>query len=394
MKGIVYIVHCVDAEGPLYDPELQTYGDWDTIESMLERATKGDFRCQVKDSSGSGWIYNWFCLDHVGYEENIRRRDLGHHKVFGHYEGYRDMGDGVYFHYHPLPHNRAAHSCATRYFNQNHLYEILARKVIDRLWFPAVFRPGFHTLRPDSNWFLEQWIPFDFSNQACDAELPADHANGRWGDWRRATKKWKPYHPSYDDYQIPGEMRRWIFRCLNMQARLRRLEWRDVLYAFHQAWGKTGRAILSFTDHDFRDIGADVERVSKMIACASELFPEVEFKYCNAVDGARQYLGFEPSHEIGLKLNIDSSLLHVTSETDLFGPQPFLAIKTKEGKYFYDNFDFDVVPRSWFYTLDWQTFPPESIEKVGIASANADGLVEVLVYDFVENKLKKALHNL
>lgn len=397
MAKLLYIVHCVDAEGPLYDPQLQTYGDWGTIESMLARVTTTSFRERVPDSFGNGWIYNWFCLDHVGYEANPRRRDLGDHKVFDYYRKWLNGDDGIYFHYHPLPYNRDAHSCATFYFNQNHIYRILARKIIDRQWFPAVFRPGFHTIRPDSNWFLEQWIPFDYSNQASDGIIPPDMANGRWGDWRRAPKIWGAYHPDHDDYQILGTSRRWIFRCLNMWARLRQLEQLDVDAAFKQAQ-ENKTALLAFTDHDFRNIGADVTRVLEMITSASKKYPDVKFKYSNAVDGARQYLGLEQIGEIGFKIHLtnlkkNSLLMQITSETNLFGPQPFLAIKTKDGNYFYDNFDFNIIPRSWFYTFDWQTFPPSTIEKIGVASANSNGLAEVLVHDFNKNKTKFSLQS-
>jgi len=77
------------------------------------------------------------------------------------------------------------------------LYEILARRVIDWLWFPSCFRPGFHTERPDSHLFLEQFIPFDYANQACgdDGGAFSDTAGGRYGDWRRATRSWHPYQP-------------------------------------------------------------------------------------------------------------------------------------------------------------------------------------------------------
>ena len=56
------------------------------------------------------------------------------------------------------------------YLNSNHIYEILARKIIERNWFPTVFRPGINTERPDSHWFLEQWIPFDFGNHRMDQD--------------------------------------------------------------------------------------------------------------------------------------------------------------------------------------------------------------------------------
>ena len=50
---------------------------WDQIDRMLERATSQEFRNKTCDSYGQGWIYNWFVLDHVGYDYNPRRRDIG-----------------------------------------------------------------------------------------------------------------------------------------------------------------------------------------------------------------------------------------------------------------------------------------------------------------------------
>ena len=43
------------------------------------------FRNKDKDSFGKNWIFNWHCLDHVGYKNNPRRRDIGYHKIFDHY---------------------------------------------------------------------------------------------------------------------------------------------------------------------------------------------------------------------------------------------------------------------------------------------------------------------
>lgn len=112
MASTVYVVHCIDTEGPLYesleatferleanfglslepnaetlrrlqagavdlggleaavrrfvDPHLLAYNDtWDKIDSMLEDCMSGRFRCRMADSAGGGWVYNWFCVDHV-----------------------------------------------------------------------------------------------------------------------------------------------------------------------------------------------------------------------------------------------------------------------------------------------------------------------------------------
>ena len=39
----------------------------------------------------------------------------------------------------------------------------------------------------------------------------------------------------------------------------------------------------------------------------------------------------------------------------VFGTQPYLAIKTKDGRYYHDNFDELEFGKSWAFTLDWQT---------------------------------------
>jgi len=130
----VYVVHCIDTEGPLHesvdatferlkaifkldlepsvetlrrlqagemklggleaavrkvvDPHLLAYNDtWDKVDAMLAELLSEPFRGRVRDSFGTGWIYSWFCLDHVDYENNPRRRDIGYHNVYDHYRG-------------------------------------------------------------------------------------------------------------------------------------------------------------------------------------------------------------------------------------------------------------------------------------------------------------------
>jgi hypothetical protein len=43
---------------------------------MLAKLMSKSFRTEVPDSAGKGWIYNWFCVDHVDYDLNPRRRDI------------------------------------------------------------------------------------------------------------------------------------------------------------------------------------------------------------------------------------------------------------------------------------------------------------------------------
>jgi hypothetical protein len=384
------------------------YNDtWDKVDEMLAEALSKSFRIRVRDSEGAGWVYNWFCVDHVDYEINPRRRDIGYHNVFDHYRGLlRDTGslrDGLHFHFHPHPFRREAHRCATHWWaSSDSLHQILSRRIIDRRWFPAVHRPGFHVIRPDSHWFLEQFIPFDFSNQAMPPKEEDTKQfglnSGRFGDWRRAPVSWQPYHPAHDDYQVPGTCRRWIGRCLNIGTRYGLMAQSDVRQAFEEA--RMGRpVILAFTNHDFRDIRQDVDGVRNMLSTEATDFPDISFKFSEAVDAMRRALGLssEPPCDLNLSLKaVDDSahVLDVHSKIPTFGPQPWLALKTSAGTYHYDNFDIDVPFHKWQYVLDEETYPLNALSAIGVAANNAFGITTVSLLDPVTGKVSKQHWNM
>lgn len=315
-------------------------------------------------------------------------RSLGFHSVFDHYQGMiSDTGslhDGIHFHYHPVAFNLRANAYARHYTASGpFLYEILARKIIDRLWFPAVYRPGFNTERPDSHHFLEQFIPVDYANQATDEDdsLQQDISGGRYGDWRRAPRTWRAYHPAHDDYQLPGHCRRWIFRCLNVGTRLRLLQQADVDQAFQAA--QDGHPVaLAFTHHDFRDMRPDIDTVQAMLTSAQARYPQIKFCYAEAKMAAQVLTGANTSEApLQLTCHLDKNILTVTSNRDCFGPQPYLSLRTREGRYFHDSFDFQTPFRSWSYVFDEHSFPLEALSHIGVASCDADFNVSVNRYD-------------
>jgi hypothetical protein len=432
-KKTVHVVHCVDAEGPLYesleatferirevfgveleatpenlqklqgrelalgkheeaiqklvDPQLLSYHDtWEKIDRMLYELLEERFRRTLVDSWGQGWIFNWFCLDHVGFTQNPRRRDLGYHKVFDHYrnvlEETQSNADGLQFHYHPVPFSRSANHCATHYFARSDtLFQVLGRRIIDRQWFPGAYRPGFHTIRPDSHWFLEQFIPFDFSNQSHeeDGDQP-DLIAGRFGDWRRATRSWTPYHPHHDDYQSEGSCRRLTARCLNMRTRMRCLNQGEVDRAFAEAQDGSP-VVLSFTNHDFRNMRPEMESVYHLLKSASERFPDVGFKFCEAREAIRSAMDLKRRPPVRFRTALEGNRLTIEAETPIFGPQPFFAIRTRTGKYYHDNLDFQQSFQRWSYVFDGQTILMDDVSKIGLAANDSVGQTTVAIID-------------
>lgn len=430
----VHLVHCIDTEGPLYESleatfervktitgvtlaparttlaqlqrgeidlggkenlvrlivseQLLAYNDtWDKIDTMLGEIMSPEYRGRYADPDGSPWAYNWFCVDHVGYDVNPRRRDIGYHNVFDHYSSrVRESGgpDEIHWHAHPMPTYREAHRNATSYLRSPHILETLARRVIDRHWFPAAFRPGFHVERPDSHWLLEQFVPFDFGNQSMPADRLAgtqeDVAGGRFGDWRRAPDDWSHYNPHHDDYQVPGCCRRTMFRCLNVGTRYRLLDETEVRRAFRRAASGVP-TLLAFTDHDFRDMRPDVETVHGLVSKVASEFPEVSWHNSGALRAARAVLGLEETEPLEFAVKLEHAggavRMDVKANRQIFGPQPFLAVKSHDLRYYHDNFDIETPFLHWSYVFDDQSFRPESVEAIGVAAADRNGQVGV-----------------
>lgn len=443
--GKVYVVHCVDAEGPLYESLSATFerirqmtgaevepssanleriqegtlplngqeevaklafckrflsyhNSWTDLERMLERITSKDFRESYKDSKGNGWRFTFFVNDFVDFTDNPRERSMGYHRIYDHYTEFYKIHkdalqiDSIQWHTHAMSFGKEAHRNATSLLNSPHVTEVLARRIIDRGSFPICFRAGFNAERPDWNWFLEQYIPFDFSNQAFSLtalDKAQGVGSGRFGDWRRAPDDWRHYHPSHDDYQEEGNCRRTIFRCLNVGTRIRFMRQQDVDEAFARADAGED-TILAFMDHDFRDLTIDIDETYEMLQNASHKFPNIEWEHSTAETAARSVCGLD-GRPLGLhgELDIETRTLHITTQEETFGPQPFFCIRTKDGRYVIDNLDFQKPLHEWSYTFDVDSIPLEAVDKIGIASNSRRGSGELVVMDAAGKELSE-----
>jgi hypothetical protein len=369
-------------------PELLNYNkNWPEIEEMLNRILPDSFRKKSTDDSGEGWVYSWHCMDHMGLQDNPRHKDFGYGNIFRFYRDklstFGSSKDELNWHFHPLSVTRNPTHAATSYANNyDLLINIISRRILEDNWFPVVNRPGFHSERPDSHAFLEQWIPFDYANQADDSPQDQPDASlGRFGDWSRAPKSWRGYHPSHDDYQEEGSCRRIIFRCLNVGTRLRSLTINHVREAFVEA-NDTGSAILSFTNHDWRNMQPDIELVQNLLRSLKEEFPDVAIRYAGAEEAAIALLGLEEKPALELKIELFGNRLFVeVLEGEIFGPQPFLAVKLTQGGVFHDNFDVLVPFQKWTYIFDEQTLNLTSISKIAAGAAGRYGKYSVVSLD-------------
>jgi len=424
MEKILHIVHCIDTEGPLiedlsatfqrlksifnidieptrenltalqegrinlngleevvaktFSESLLKYNEnWSDINKMLNKALSENFRKQMLDDFGNGWIYSWHIMDHLGFNFNPRHKDIGYGNVFNFYREKlnetKSFQDEINWHFHPLSLRRnPLHSASSYLNNYDVLLHILCRRIIDHNWFPVVNRPGFHVERPDSHQFLESWIPFDYANQRISGDQDQPELRyGRFADWQRAPLTWRGYHPHHDDYQVEGNCRRKIFRILNVGTRHRALEINHFFEAFKEA-REFGSSIIAFADHDYRDITADVNEVRNLISKARNKFPDVKIKFSGAESAIKELNSYNSELELAIRFD-ENRLIVDLMKGEIFGPQPFLAIKTISEDYFHDNLDVVSPNKTWSYHFDDETIPLKAIDSVGIGSAGLFG---------------------
>jgi len=400
----VYIVHCVDTEGPLAEQPIgldyseprplnedfntglrgtiaahraRVLGRWEDVLDMLRRATDSDFR--------RGWVYNWFCMDHIGFVDNPRGRAMGMHAIFDVYHRMveqQKLGDAIHWHFHPMSTYREAHRCATSYINSPELWQILCQRLIERKWFPVANRSGFQDERPDSHWFLEQYIPFDFSNLAgppIDKLINADLADGRFNDWRGAPSDWSTYHPHHDDYRRAGNCRRKIARCLNALSRFANIDQAEMDKAFRRATDGIA-TLVAFASHDWRDLTTEVNYIRALIAASSAAYPNVEVRISEAVEAFNAVHPAPDSKPLKLSARfVDEpssgrAVLWIKAEQgQVFGPQPFFAVEMRSRRYIHDNLNRGDNPDEWWYSFDEHSIHLADVAVWGVAANDAAG---------------------
>ncbi len=436
MIGTVYIVHAVDTEGPLYESLDATFeriyesfkirlsptkknlrklrakeidlggaedvvcdfvredqigryhGTWDQIDRMHETVLSKNWRGKLADSDGEPYVISWHCMDHVGFTNNPRRRAMGFHAVFEHYlqllRKYDVPRDRIYWHFHPVSFSLAAHRIGRNYSFSNIHNEILARRIIDHRWFPVANRPGGHIETYDINVWLEAWLPFDLANQnmAEDEGLKKlreafGGLPGGFGDWRGAPTDWRVYHPSLYDCRKEGNLKRWIARCLNINARYSTINHEELRSAFVEA--STGRDVLvSVTNHDFRDMQAETESFVKMVLEVAADYPNVRFRWANVMEAFRAVLALPKKPPPQFDITLDERRLRLQTTREIWGVQPFLALYTHEGNYYHDNFIIDGNSQ-WTYVFDENSIPFKALSHIGFACNNTVGDTVVAV---------------
>ena len=338
---------------------------WEKIEEMILDITSKEFREKYIDSYGNPYLFSWFIIDVVGYKDNPRRKAVGYHKIWDMYQNFlknSPYGDALGWHFHTVPVGNHALNYNTCWTNNDYHEKVISRKILERSIFPSIFRSGGTIERNDLSFWLEQFIPFDFSCSSIET-----NESDMLYDWRHSPKKWGSYHPDFYDYRKVGNMRRRIFRCIDIDTIHCALDVDEIRKSFKQV--RDGEStILAMSGHDRRDLRPEIENAYHMITKVSKEFPEVKWKFNNALDAAREVHSLEVNNQLKFNIERDEDIITIKSSQELFGPIPFLAIEEYNEVFFRDNPIIES-PTSWKYKL----LRPNRTKRLGVGASDFAG---------------------
>jgi hypothetical protein len=338
----VYVVLCVDTE----TRRLSSYQRTQCLDlsdfsagAPVDSAISDEFRNSFTDSFGGHPRFSWFLLTHEAYFFADPPQPLAVFEAMAPYvDRLSSLGDIIGWHYHHSLWPKADSACCwdqlttfngTRYGEMTDIEvadQMLAMLILRQRFYPTVFRAGWVWENNEFSKWLDDVIPFDFSNAAPLKTRTADSVEqyvGAGYDWSQAPDNW-----TYCDsnYQKPGNLKRIVFRCFpgHRGADL------NFIKAFVRA--KDGHnAIVAAYTHSFNNLGKFCRVTASSLRNAATVYPNVTTKYVNALEGAQAVLGYSDKTPPVLTLERRRNLLIVSSSEPLFAP-PVGAYTDTNGK--------------------------------------------------------------
>jgi len=127
----------------------------------------------------------------------------------------------------------------------------------------------------------------------------------------------------------------------------------------------------------------EINKVRDMIDTVSKEMPDVEYYFVDALTAAKKMLDLKitiPDMRVNVVKTSKTIELHVKSVGKLFGVQPYLAIKTRDGRYLWENFDRHS-DKEWSFVFDEFHIPANCLEEIGVASNSPSGNSQIIIYN-------------
>ena len=245
----------------------------------------------------------------------------------------------------------------------------LAQYLLQEEEFPVSFRSGWHAMDNDWQRTLDAILPYsmhdDYPAVRNDTTEPIDNVY----DWSKSSKEFVPFHPSPDNYQLPGTYKGYNLRSEYMAS----LDSASMLGIFAKANAGTDQVVCLWAHLPEDDFLTNVSRINRLAHAAEIKYPGVRFRYCSAIEGMQRWLGTTdatpPVVTLSQRQSGSGSTFVITANEPLFQAQPFVAVKD-----IYEQYTRLQTRQSG--SNEWTTtdaVPTASLAKVGVAVTDTVG---------------------
>ncbi len=363
--------HCTYALGLFVDPARNA-----------TRVMDPSFRSGLQDSYGTPVKLTWWMMAgnifRYATNTNVPHPNTLPFYLMQKYHGAAILhwGDELTFHYHTWVWTDY-NGDGKWYWNQAKTFpetaddfdETLAEILLNEHAFPISFRSGWHAM--DNYWQarLDQVLPYSLHNdwpaKRAQTTEPIDNVY----DWSRAPSTWIPFHPSPEDYQVPGAGRGWNVRSEYMAS----ADSTFMAKIFAEAAKGIDQVVCLWAHLPEADFPDNIAKVNTSAHKVAPNFPGVPFRYCTAVEAmqAWRHTADTTRPTVTVEEYVDGAMAGWTVRSDepLFQPAPIVAVKDRYEQY-------RLVPCAQVSDLQWQTaavIPQEDVAAVGVAATDTAG---------------------
>jgi hypothetical protein len=264
----------------------------------------------------------------------------------------------------------------------------LAQFLLEENVYPISFRSGWHYM--DNIWqnYLNKLLPYSLHNDwpavHQDLEEPIDNDY----DWSQASSEFIPFHPSPDNYQLPGNSKGWNVRSKYMGSTTQQF-FNDI---FSKANLGQDQLVCLWSHLPEENFINEIQQVNTLAHQAALNYPNVKFQYCSAIEGYQLWRKLadttKPILILEPEVNGQSANFVIRTDEPIFQSQPFTVIKDRYARYHIEDCEY-VAPNIWRTT---NSFPFDELAKVGVAVSDTTGnlstaFINYLPDDkFIDNK--------
>ena len=301
-----------------------------------------NFRASLKDSYGTPLKMTWWMMAgnifRYATNNNVPVPNIMTLYLMKKYHGenVKINGDELSLHYHTFFWSDYDGD-GVYYWNQSKTFLeslddfkiTLAEFLLEEETFPVSFRSGWHYMDNDWQHYLNQKVlPYsmhnDYPSKRTFDEEPIDNIF----DWSRTPTAWKPYRPSYADYQIPGMGKGWNIRSISFQRAIRN----NYLDSLFSAASSGDDQIACLWAHlPEADFPQNIIIIDSLAHKMEEKYPEVTFKYCSAIEGMKLWRKTGDNEKPNLTITEvgsgDKVYYEISSDENIFQDEPFVAIR-------------------------------------------------------------------